>query len=131
MINDKGHLKFSDRLKDYLRVGGENVSSAVVEGIIRKHPSVMEVAIVGRKGDLGHDEVVAHVVLKEGSFIDAKELFEYCNNAMAYFMVPRFLVIRSELPKTGTMRVEKYRLRQEPIPANAFDRVALGVSLKR
>lgn len=131
MINEKGHLKFADRLKDYLRIGGENVSSSVVEAVLRKHPSVLEAAIVGHKGALGHDEIVAHVVPKEEASIDPKDLFEFCNANMAYFMVPRYLVVRKELPKTGTMRVEKYKLRQEGISAGAADRAELGITLKR
>jgi acyl-CoA synthetase (AMP-forming)/AMP-acid ligase II len=105
MINEKGHLKFADRLKDYLRIGGENVSSSVVEAVLRKHPSVLEAAIVGHKGALDHDEIVAHVVPKEGASIDPKDLFEFCTANMAYFMVPRYLVVRKE-----------YHQRREPDP---------------
>jgi crotonobetaine/carnitine-CoA ligase len=131
MLDEEGRLKFADRLKDYLRVGGENVSSSVVEGVIRKHDSVMEVAVTGRKGELGHDEIVAHVVPKEGATIDPKEFFEFCNENMAYFMVPRYLVVCPELPKTGTLRIEKYKLREEGIPSDAVDRNKLGIVLKR
>jgi crotonobetaine/carnitine-CoA ligase len=131
MLDEKGRLKFADRLKDYLRVGGENVSSSVVEAVIRKHPSVMEIAIVDKKGELGHDEIVAHVVPNEGTSIDPKEFFEFCNENMAYFMVPKYLIIRSELPKTGTLRIEKYKLREKGIPSYAFDRSEMGIVLKR
>ena len=131
MLDNKGRLKFADRLKDYLRVGGENVSSSVVEAVIRKHPCVMEAAIVEKKGKLGHDEIVAHVVPNEGQLIDAKEFFEFCNENMAYFMVPKYLVIRSELPKTGTLRIEKYKLREEGVTSEAFDRSELGIVLRR
>ena len=81
--------------------------------------------------DMTVDEIVAHVVPKEGASIDPKDLFEFCNANMAYFMVPRYLVVRKELPKTGTMRVEKYKLRQEGISAGAADRAELGITLKR
>jgi len=131
MLDENGCLVFVDRLKDYLRIGGENVSSSVVEDIVRKHPSVLEVGIVGRKGELGHDEIVAHVVPKEGTSIDPREFFEFCNDRMAYFMVPKYLIIRSELPKTGTLRIEKYKLRSEGVSSNAIDRSDLGIVLKR
>ena len=131
MLDAKGYLKFADRIKDYLRVGGENVSTSVVEAVIRKHPSIMEIAIVGKKGELGHDEIVAHVVPKEGTSIDPNEFFEFCSENMAYFMVPRYLVIRSDLPKTGTLRIEKYKLREEGLLSNTIDRSALGIVLKR
>ncbi len=131
LIDEKGRLKFSDRLKDYLRVGGENVSSAVVEAVIRRHPHVMEVAVVGSKGELGHDEVVAHIVPKDGASFDPRDFFEFCSQHMAYFMVPMYVILRSELPKTGTLRVEKYKLKEEGIPSTAINRNALDISLSR
>lgn len=130
MVNEKDQLIFIDRIKDYLRVGGENVSSSVVEEVIRKHPAVAEVAIVGKKGDLGHDEIVAYVVPRQGASIDPTEFFLFCNHNMAYFMVPKYLVIRDELPKTGTQKVEKYKLK-ENIPGDAINRDSLGILLKR
>jgi crotonobetaine/carnitine-CoA ligase len=130
LLDEEGNLHFTDRLKDYMRIGGENVSSTVVEGVIRGIPEVEEVAVVGVKGDLGHDEMVAHVVLKEGMSVDPENLFSFCNENMSYYMVPRYLVMRSELPKTATSRVEKYKLRNEML-VNATDRVELGIELRR
>jgi crotonobetaine/carnitine-CoA ligase len=130
MIDDNGNLRFVDRIKDYLRIGGENVSSTVVEEVIRRHPSIREVAVVGVMGDLGHDEMIAHVVLNEGTQLEPGQFFEFCNENMSYFMVPRYLKMRSEIPKTGTLRIEKYKLRQEGT-TNAIDRVKLGVKLRR
>jgi crotonobetaine/carnitine-CoA ligase len=129
-LDEKGNLHFTDRLKDYVRIGGENVSSKVVEAIIRRLPEVEEVAVVGIKGDLGHDEMVAHVVLKKGTSVDPKSIFSFCNEHMSYYMVPRYLIVREELPKTATSRIEKYKLRNEKF-ANAIDRVQLGIELKR
>ncbi len=74
--------------------------------------------------------MVAHVVLKEGMSIDPKEFFNFCNHNMSYFMVPRYLVVRSEIPKTATLRIEKYKLRDEKI-SDAIDRVKLGIELRR
>ena len=130
MIDERGYLHFVDRLKDYVRIGGENVSSAVVEDTIRRHPAVAEVAIVGVSNELGHDEMVAHVVLKENVALEPEAFFVFCNEQMSYFMVPRFLVLRSELPKTGTLRIEKYKLREEGV-MDAIDRVQLGIVLKK
>jgi crotonobetaine/carnitine-CoA ligase len=130
MIDDYGNLHFVDRIKDYLRIGGENVSSTVVEEVIRRHASVREAAVVEVTGDLGHDEMIAHVVLNEDMPLEPKEFFEFCNENMSYFMVPRYLKIRSEIPKTGTLRIEKYKLREEGA-TNAIDRVKLGIKLRR
>jgi crotonobetaine/carnitine-CoA ligase len=130
MIDDDGNLHFVDRIKDYLRIGGENVSSSVVEDIIRKNPAIKEVAVVGIKGELENDEMVAHVVLNDDMSLGPEDFFEFCNKNMSYFMVPRYLVFRSEIPKTGTLRIEKYKLRKEKV-GSAIDRNKLGVKLKR
>ena len=130
LIDPQGCLRFQARLKDYLRIGGENVSTRVVETAIRAHPSVVEVAVVGACNALGHDELVAHVVLREDLALDSADFFRFCNQALPYFMVPRFLVLQPELPKTATLRIEKYRLRDAGIDG-AIDRQQLGVVLSR
>ena len=130
MIDEHGCLRFMARIKDYLRVGGENVSTRVVENQVRRHPAVAEAAVVGAKNELGHDELVAHCVLKENAALDPAEFFAFCNRELSYFMVPRFLVLQTELPKTATLRIEKYKLQQAGL-ANAVDRKQLGIQLQR
>lgn len=121
-VDKRGIVYFVDRLKDSVRVGGENVPSAEVEATLRKHPKISEAAIVGVKAELGHDEIMAHVVLKEGEELSPEEFFGFCTREMAYFMVPRYLYIRKELPKTAMLKVQKYKLREEVIPLGSFDR---------
>lgn len=131
LIDAQGCLRFMARIKDYLRVGGENVSTRVVEKLLCQHPAVAEAAVVGARNELGHDELVAHLVLKPDAVIDdPAEFFAFCNREMPYFMVPRFLVLQRELPKTATLRIEKYKL-QQPLPHGAIDRKQLGIELKR
>jgi len=131
LIDAQGCLRFMARIKDYLRVGGENVSTRVVEKHLCQHPAVAEAAVVGTRNELGHDELVAHLVLKPDAVIDdPAEFFAFCNREMPYFMVPRFLVLQRELPKTATQRIEKYKL-QQPLPNGAIDRKQLGIELKR
>lgn len=130
LIDEQGCLRFMARIKDYLRVGGENVSTRVVENHLRQHTAVAEAAVVGTHNELGHDELVAHLVLKPDTVIDPTAFFVFCNREMPYFMVPRFLVLQRELPKTATLRIEKYKL-QQPLPPDAIDRKQLGIELKR
>jgi crotonobetaine/carnitine-CoA ligase len=115
-LDEKKELHFVDRLKDSVRVGGENVPSVQVEGIIARHPKIAEVAIVGVPGEnngLGGMEIAAHVVLRPGDELSAEDFFKYCEEKMAYFMVPRYLRISKELPKTANFKVQKYKLRKE------------------
>lgn len=130
LIDAQGCLLFMARIKDYLRVGGENVSTRVVEKHLCQHPAVAEAAVVGTHNELGHDELVAHLVLKPDAVIDPTAFFTFCNREMPYFMVPRFLVLQRELPKTATLRIEKYKL-LKPLPPGAIDRKQLGIELKR
>ena len=112
-VDEGGDLHFVDRLKDSVRVGGENVPSVQLEGIIAGHPRIAEVAIAGVRGELGSDEIAAHVVLKDGESLDAEDFFKFCEERMAYFMVPRYLRIHKELPKTTNLKVQKYKLRED------------------
>jgi crotonobetaine/carnitine-CoA ligase len=111
-LDDRGRLHFVDRLKDSVRVGGENVPSVQVEAIIKQHPRIMEVAVVGVKGEMG-PEMLAHVVLKNGEQLTPDEFFDFCIEKMAYFMVPKYVCIRKELPKTASSKIQKYKLREE------------------
>lgn len=74
---------------------------------------------------------MAAVVLKEGQILASEELIAYCNDRMAYFAVPRYLVFRDSLPKTPTQRVEKYKLRKEGVTRDTWDREKAGYKLKR
>jgi len=112
-LDEKKCLHFVDRLKDSVRVGGENVPSVQLEALIASNPKILEAAVVGAKGELGHNEIVAHVVLRDGQMLSADEFFSYCAEKMPYFMVPKYLRIRTELPKTATYKVQKFVLREE------------------
>ena len=71
------------------------------------------------------------VVLKKGESLTPEELTAYCNDRMAYFAVPKYLEFRDTLPKTPTQRVEKYKLREEGVNENTWDREKAGYKLKR
>ncbi len=112
-VDEKNRLHFVDRLKDSVRVGGENVPSVQLEALIASNPKILEAAVVGAKGELGHNEIVAHVVLREGETLSADDFFGYCSEKMPYFMVPKYLRIRPDLPKTATYKVQKFVLRED------------------
>ena len=112
-LDGENRLHFVDRLKDSVRVGGENVPSVQLEALISAHPKILEAAVVGAKGELGHNEIVAHVVLKDGEKLGADEFFAFCSENMPYFMVPKYLRIRPDLPKTATYKVQKFVLRED------------------
>jgi crotonobetaine/carnitine-CoA ligase len=117
-----GYFVFIDRLKDSIRRRGENISSYEIEQIVNAHPAVAESAAVGVPSELGEEEVMIVVVSREDG-LDPAELVEFCRERMAEFMVPRYVELRGELPKTATQRVQKYQLREQGT-VNAWDRLA-------
>jgi crotonobetaine/carnitine-CoA ligase len=129
--DEEGYFYFVDRKKDALRRRGENISSFEVEKVINSHPAVLESAAIAVKSDLGEDEVMVCLTLKPEQKITPLDLIVYCEERMAYFMVPRYLRFMNALPKTPTERVLKYQLREEGITPDTWDREVAGYQLKR
>ncbi|HLK11290.1 MAG TPA: AMP-binding protein [Candidatus Binatia bacterium] len=110
-LDADGWLYFVDRKRDVIRRGGENVSSVAVEKVLREHPRVAEVAVIGVPDPVLGQELMAYVVAREP--VEAAELEAFAAARLARFQVPRLWEFRDALPKTPTQRVEKYRLRAE------------------
>ncbi len=121
----EGWLYFVDRKTDSLRRRGENISSWEVEREINAHPAVLESAVFGVPSELGEDDVMAVVVRKDGEKLTPGELIEFVEPRMAKFMVPRYVELRDELPKTETHRVQKGVLKREGVGPDTWDRDSL------
>jgi fatty-acyl-CoA synthase len=111
-IDEEGFLTISDRKKDVIITGGENVSSIEVENILFSHPAVAEVAVVGTPHEKWGETVTALVVLKPDSTATESELIEYSRSRLAHFKCPTSVIFRAELPRTATGKLQKYKLRQ-------------------
>jgi len=129
-MDENGYLYFTGRKKEAIRRRGENISAFEVERIVNQHPAVLESAAIPVPSELSEDDVKIVVVLKQGESLSPEALIEFCERRMAYFMVPRFVEFRFELPKTPTQRVEKYKLAADGI-AESWDREKAGYELKR
>src|SRR5699024_8153233 len=124
--DEDGFIYFSDRLKQSIRRRGENISSWEVEKVINEHPKVFESAVVGVPSEVGEEDVMAFVIMREGENLLCEELIEWCEARMAYFMVPRYIRFIDSFPKTATERIQKYKL-QEQGTDGAWDReIELG-----
>lgn len=124
-----GYLYFLDRVKDYIRRRGENVSSMEVERTVASHPEVLEAAAIGVQAGEGagaEQEILVCLVARDSSTIDLSELLLWLDERMPYFAVPRFLRVLESLPKTPTERVRKVELREAGITDDCHDRVAHG-----
>ncbi|HMM49414.1 MAG TPA: AMP-binding protein [Miltoncostaeaceae bacterium] len=132
-MDEDGYVYFMDRVKDYIRRRGENVSSMEVEKQVSAHPSVRECAAIGVKAGEGassEDEIMI-VMVAEGDAPDMAEFTHWMAERMPYFMVPRYIRVVDALPKTPTERVQKVKLREQGVTADTWDRDAAGVQVKR
>ena len=132
-MDDEGYFYFMDRVKDYIRRRGENVSSMEVERQVSNHPNIKEAAAIGVKADEGassEDEIMI-VCIPDGDAPDPAELTHWLAKEMPYFMVPRYIRFVDTLPKTPTERVQKNKLRDEGITDDTFDRDAAGIKISR
>ncbi len=120
--DENGYFYFRDRKKDAIRRRGENVSSWEVEQVLREHPAIGEAAVIPYPSPLGEDDVRVVMTLNEGFDLTHEELLAFCVERLPDFMVPRYLEFRDELPRTPTGRIEKYRLREDGLGPDAFDR---------
>ena len=128
--DEQGNYYFIDRRKDSIRKSGENVSSFEVEMQIAAHESVAECAAIAVPADSVEDEIKVFLVPAEGRDIDPQELTGFAAKTMPRFMVPRYIEIVDELPKTPTLRVQKAKLRELP-RTKEWDRVAAGLDIKK
>jgi fatty-acyl-CoA synthase len=115
-----GSLTFNGRLKDMLKVGGENVAAIEVEAFLCEHPAVKLAEVVGIP-DPRLDEVpVAFVELRSGSALRADELIEFCKGRIANYKIPRavYFVEADEWPMSAT-KVDKRALRNRLTPSSA------------
>lgn len=129
--DDEGYFYFVDRIKDAIRRRGENISSFEVENEITAFPSVREAAAVGVPSELGEDEVLVVVSAVEGETIDPLALFNFLQPRMAHFMLPRYIRVIPELPRTPTQKIMKHLLRKEGVTRDTWDREASGIRIKR
>jgi len=107
---DDGYLSISDRKKDVIISGGENVSSIEVEDVITSHPAVREVAVIGIPDQKWGELVTALVVANGG--VTAEEIITHCHGSLAGFKCPKRVEFVDSLPRTATGKLQKFKLRE-------------------
>ena len=110
-MDEEGYVTISDRKKDVIISGGENISSIEVEDAIFSHPEVSEVAVIGVPDEKWGETVKALVVRSPESSLDEKALIAYCRNNLAHYKCPTSVEFRNELARTATGKLQKYKLR--------------------
>ncbi|WAS94257.1 AMP-binding protein [Nannocystis punicea] len=110
-VDPEGHLAISDRKKDVIITGGENVSSIEVEDALCSHPAVAEAAVIGVPDERWGETVKALVVLAPGKSATEAELIAHCRQRLAHYKCPTSVELRTELARTSTGKLQKFKLR--------------------
>ncbi|UDY24882.1 AMP-binding protein [Nocardioides sp. Kera G14] len=111
-IGEDGYLAISDRKKDVIITGGENVSSIEVEDALFSHPAVQEVAVIGVPDEKWGETILALVVLAPEATATEAELKAFCKERLAGYKTPTVIEFRDELARTATGKLQKFKLRQ-------------------
>ncbi len=111
-IDGGGYLTISDRRKDVIITGGENVSSIEVEDAVFSHPAVAEVAVIGIPDERWGELVTALVVPASGERVTAEEIVAHCRGRIAGYKIPKRVEFRDAIPRTATGKTQKFKLRE-------------------
>jgi HIP---CoA ligase len=111
VMDEHGNLRITDRTKDMFIVGGFNAYPAEIEGMVMRHPSVGQVAVVGVPDQRLGEVAMAFVVPRAGASVDTDELRAWCREQMANYKVPRYVEVVDALPLNAANKVLKYELR--------------------
>lgn len=112
VVNSQGYVTIVDRKDDMIITGGENVYSIEIEDVLYSHPSVLEAAVIGLPDPIWGERITAVVVLKEGSNTTEDEIISFCKEKLAHFKAPKQVIFTDILPKTGSAKIYKYKLRK-------------------
>jgi fatty-acyl-CoA synthase len=115
VLDEKGYLTFKGRIKEMIRVGGENVSPLEVEGLLRTYPKFRDVQVVGVPDPRLTEVAAAVIQLKEGIECTEEEIIAFCKERLAGFKVPRYIHFVEEFPMTGSGKIPKFKLKEEVI----------------
>jgi crotonobetaine/carnitine-CoA ligase len=129
--NSDGVFRFVGRLKESIRRRGENISAWEVEQALLSHASILDAAAFGVPSDLGDEDVMATLVLKDGQQLAPEDLLRHLDGRLAYFAIPRYIEFLPELPLTENGKIKRTELRQRGVTAATWDREAAGYKISR
>ena len=111
-MDEEGFIYVRDRKKDMIISAGENIYPAEVEGVLYKHPSIFEAAVVGIPDDQWGESVKAYIVLKEGYTLTQKEVIDHCAPLLASYKKPKYVEFIDQLPRNASGKILKRLLKQ-------------------
>lgn len=115
VVDEEGYCDIVGRVKDMIIRGGENIYPREIEEYLFQHPKVQQAAVFGIPDEKYGEAVVAWVSLNDGESADAEEIRSYCNEQIAYYKVPKHIIIVDEFPLTVTGKIQKFKMREKTI----------------
>jgi acyl-CoA synthetase (AMP-forming)/AMP-acid ligase II len=112
VVNPEGYLTIVDRKDDVIITGGENVFSIEVEDVLYSHPSILEAAVIGLPDSIWGEKITAVIVVKPDTMLSEDEVIQFCKKNLANFKTPKKVIFTDLLPKTGSAKICKYKLRE-------------------
>ena len=110
VMHADGYIQLKDRSKDIIISGGENISSIEVEDVLYKHPAIASAAVVAKPDDKWGETPCAFIELAAGQTLTADEVITWTRERLAHYKCPRHVVF-TEIPKTSTGKIQKFKLR--------------------
>lgn len=119
-IDEDGQLAYSDRIKDMLKIGGENVAAAEIESFLALHPKIKMAQVIAAPDDRLVEVAAAYIELNSGEYMTVDDVLEHCAGNIASYKIPRFVRFVSEWPMSAT-KVQKFRLSESFVPEDRID----------
>ncbi len=128
VMDGDGYLNIVGRIKDMVIRGGENLFPVEIEEVLFQHPAVASVQVIGVPDERLGEELMAWVVLREGTSVTPDELKAFCRERIAHYKVPRYFKFTSDFPMTVTGKIQKFRMREVSIAELGLEKAAAVVT---
>jgi fatty-acyl-CoA synthase len=112
IMDEKGYLRITGRIKDMIIRGGENIYPREIEEFLYTHPQVKDVQVVGVPSKKYGEEVMAFIQLKEGARLTDEDVKNYCTGKIARYKIPSYIQFVDSYPTTANGKVQKFKLRE-------------------
>lgn len=119
-LDAEGRLSYAGRIKDMLRVGGENVAAAEIESFLSTHPAIRLVQVIGVPDDRLDEVAAAFVELEAGAAMSEEDVARHCAGRIAAYKIPRYVRFVTDWPMSAT-KIQKFRLREGFSPERKVD----------
>lgn len=115
VMDEKGYCRITGRLKEMIIRGGENIYPREIEELLYTHPKILDAQVVGVPDEKYGEEVVAWIILKDGTTATEDEIKDFCKNHISRHKVPKRVFFTQEYPVTASGKIQKYKLREQTI----------------